>query len=170
MAYTYDDFDEITSWWELRDFCHEYGLTTSYDDVDLDEIVDDYYLKERVQELADGCYWNEIYHIVSNLEDSHWEERLYHDRGYGLEELTWDYFDPTKEEVLAAFREDGNHFEDEEPEDEDEEVEDEPSQYRPSKYTRGVSSVYGRIAVQDCYDTPDVVGCNAEDFGKFFGF
>ena len=170
MAYTFDEFDNISSWFELRDFCEEYGLTTSYDDVDLNEIVDDYLLKERVQELAGDCRWGEISNLVRDLNDSPWEENLYHDRGYGLEELTWDYFDDTKAEVLTAFREDGNYFEDEEPEDEDEEVEDEPaSQYRPSKY-RGISSVYGRIAVQDCYDRPDVIGCSAEDFGKFFGF
>lgn len=173
MAYTYDDFDNINSWFELRDFCEEYGLTTSYDNVDLNEIVDDYWVKERVMELASECCWNEIYMLVNNLEDSSWEDSLYHNRGYGLEALGWEYFDDTKAEVLVEFRDEGNTFEDE-----DEEADDENegfgegmmNQYRPSQYTRGVRSVYGRITVQDCYEQPDVVGCSAEDFGKFFGF
>lgn len=169
MSYTYDDFDSIGSWWDLKDFCEEYGLETNYTSVDLDEIVDDYWLKERVQELASDCQWNEIDTLVSGLSDSRWEDGIYHDRGYGLEELDYDYFDETKEEVLAAFREEGYYFDDEEDEDDEDDSATSNGMFA-SRYTGGVRSVYGNVFVQDCYDQPDVVGCSAEDFGKFFGF
>ena len=166
MAYTYDDFMEITDWYSLRDFCWENRLKTNYNNVDLDEIVDDYWVKERVTELANDCQWNEIYRLVYSLDDSTWEDGIYFDRGDGLEVLDYDYFEETRDEVLTEFRDEGYHFEDE---DEDEDEEEDISVPTVSRYSKGVKSVYGRVFVQASADQPDITGCSAEDFGRFFG-
>lgn len=159
---TYREFQEdVNSWFDLRDFCEANGLSVRHAGIDLDEIVDDEWLEDYVNNLAHDCAWEDIYHLISRLENSRYGDCLYYDCGDGLEVLDEEYFEHFKELILEDFRESGLHFDDEE---EEEGAEEPPvSQW----WNRGVRSLYGNIQSDMCYSEPDIAGASFSELSQF---
>lgn len=159
---TYREFQEdVISWFDLRDFCEMNGLPVCYEWLDLYEIVDDGWIEDRVNNLAHDCAWDDIYRLISRLENSRYGDCLYYDCGDGLEVLDDEYFEHFKALILEDFRESGLHFDDEE---EEEGAEEPPvSQW----WNRGVRSLYGNIQSDMCYSEPDIAGASFSELSHF---
>ncbi len=159
---TYREFQEdVISWFDLIDFCEMNGLPVCYEWLNLYEIVDDGWIEDRVNNLAHDCAWDDIYRLISRLENSRYGDCLYYDCGDGLEVLDDEYFEHFKELILEGFRESGLHFDDE---DEEEGAEEPPvSQW----WNRGVRSLYGNIQSDMCYSEPDIAGASFSELSHF---
>lgn len=160
---TYREFQEdVNSWFDLRDFCEANGLSVRHAGIDLDEIVDDEWLEDYVNNLAHDYAWDDIYRLISRLENSYYGDCLYYDYGDGLEVLDNEYFEEFKENTLNEFRASGLHFDDEE---EEEEGAEEPpaSQW----WNCGIRSLYGNIQSDMCDSQPDIAGANFSELSHF---
>ena len=164
MGYTREEFQEISSWWDLRDFCYDYRIGTDYDNIDLDEIMDDDSVQSYVDDLSREYRWDDIYRAVADLYNSQWGEGLYYMDDGRIRTIDDCDIDEIKDQVLERFREEGNYFDDEEPE----ELEDNDDTASVGKYYGGVRSVYGMVNVPYCCEQSNVIGCSAEDFNKLF--
>lgn len=145
MAYSREEFNEIYSWWELRDFCYEYNLSI---ETDLDCVVDDEWLSESIRQSARDYLWDEISRLVSRLYDSRGDGYYLIDCGEATE-LTEEDFDTAKQQAYDEFRRLGNRFE-------DEEEEEETGMYPGSN----TASMYGRVLTyhnDEAQEAPDGV-------------
>ena len=156
---TYREFQEdVNSWFDLRDFCEANGLSVRHAGIDLYEIVDDGWLEDYVNNLAHDYAWDDIYRLISHLENSYYGDCLYYDYGDGLEVLDNEYFEELKAHTLTEFRASGLHFDDEE---EEEEGAEEPpaSQW----WNCGIRSLYGNIQSDMCDSQPDIAGAEVSE-------
>lgn len=156
--YTYEDFENISSWWELRDFCEEVGYYP--DSIDLDYIFDNDTLIERVVDYARDCQWEDVQYLLSNINWNGDHDEVYYDRDSAPVELDDRDFEAAKGEVLSNMHDDAVYLEGEDgytdEDNEDEEIEDEPEVAAPNViYTPSVSKrgLYGRIAIDGSTDT-----------------
>ena len=160
---TYREFQEdVNDWFALRDFCEENNLSVCYNGIDLYEIVDDYWVRESVNEMAGECAWDDIYRLISRLNNSRYSDQSYYDYGDGLVVLEHDDFDPFKDCVLADFRESGLHFDDD-----DEDAENEEETPVNQWWNRGLSSLYGKVQSDMCCSKPDITGANFSELSHF---
>lgn len=120
-----DFLDNITTWWELIDFCRD-------EECDIcDDIVDEDGRDEEVEEdLADNIRntsWKDILHWLNDIPTG--GEYYRRDGMFDYVEMdNYGDFDEYKDEVLE-WMDDGNYWDDDEEEDEDEgeeELEDSP--------------------------------------------
>ena len=163
---TYREFQEdVNSWFSLRDFCEENGLSVCHAGIDLYGIVDDGWLEDYVNNLAHDYAWDDIYRLTSHLENSGYGDCLYYDYGDGLEVLDDECFEMFKECTLEDFRASGLHFDDEDEEEEEEEGAEEPpaSQW----WNCGIRSLYGNIQSDMCDSQPDIAGANFSELSHF---
>ena len=160
---TYREFQEdVNSWFDLRDFCEANGLSVRHAGIDLYEIVDDEWLEDYVNNLAHDYAWDDIYRLISHLENSYYGDCLYYDYGDGLEVLDNEYFEEFKEHTLNEFRASGLHFDDEE---EEEEGAEEP--LATQWWNCGIRSLYGNMQSDMCDSQPDIAGANFSELSHF---
>lgn len=168
MEWTIDRFEDIGSFWELRDFCNEFG--TYPDDVDLDNVVDAEYISEQIQEMASDYRWDDI---TDALRDLNWNGNNYEEFEWGdnIRELTGDDLQNCKDEVLETLHEDGvylpgeDEYEDEDDEDDVDGTEGEAGLpwyggCMAGSHSRGL---YGNIRMDGCYEEEQVVKCTLSD-------
>lgn len=162
---TYREFQEdVNSWFDLRDFCEANGLSVRHAGIDLYEIVDDGWLEDYVNNLAHSYAWDDIYRLISRLENSDYGDCFYYDCGDGLEVLDDECFEMFKECTLEDFRASGLHFDDEDEEEEEEDAEEPPaSQW----WNCGIRSLYGNIQSDMCDSQPDIAGANFSELSHF---
>lgn len=152
MAYTYEEFNNIDSWWELRDFCEEYGVWP--DNVDPDNVVDNEWITDRVQEWARDCEWSSIRDLLRYLSNGDDGEVFEYDNYGNLNELTDEDLETAKDQVLAGMHNEGillDGEEDDEEEEEEEEDLDEPENEPPRQIyvpPRVLNGLYGEIRTE----------------------
>lgn len=168
MSYTQEEFMEISSWFELKEFCDTYDLSSYQAGIDLEYILDDFCLREDIRELVSSCMWDDIYSLTANLYNSPYEDNYYYDFGGGLSVLGDDHFEEAKEATLIDFRNNGYTFDDEEGG--VNEIEVLFPDLEDKRWVNGRHSVYGAISIQPCYSSPDVTGCSEDMFNKIFSF
>ena len=107
--------DDITSWWELIDFCNDEGYEDYIDDIYSEESREDYLDNDLVQRARNAGSWTDL---LSTLDDIPTGYDYYRMDDYGDWHPLDDYdFNDRKEEVLDRLDEDD--FWDEEDEEEE---------------------------------------------------
>lgn len=125
-------FEEITQFWELRDFCNDqdiYECDDYFDSDDLNDIVE--------SDIRDGDFrnWEDIRDSLNSIETGY---NFYKREGYlYYEGCTVDDFDALKQSVAeimddrVAWDEDEDDYEDDEDEVDDEYVYQDPPEVEP---------------------------------------
>lgn len=152
MDWAIDKFEEISSFWELRDFCEEYEVYP--DDIDFDNLVDSDYISEQIQDMARRYRWDDI---TDALRDLDWNGDNGEEFEWGdyVRELTSEDLETCKEQVLSALHEEGRHLEgedgyddpDESSDEEDEEEDVQWCEYVDGSHVRGL---YGGVTMDGC--------------------
>lgn len=114
--------NDVSSWWELIDFCNDEGCDICSDVVDDD--YKDEYVNEHLTEWARENTWQDLLDILRNIPD---DSNYYRFDDYGDLESLDDYsdFENYKEDVLNWA--DDRECWDEEDEEDEYEVEEEPA-------------------------------------------
>lgn len=121
--------DNVNSWYDLREFCNEYGCEVCsdiYSQDEMDEEIDNS-IVDMAREATD---WRDL---LSKLEDIPTEDEYYIKNGYGdFTEVDEEDFDYHKDDVFDWVENEGvfdeEDEEDEEPEEESEEDIEEPEE------------------------------------------
>lgn len=105
--------DDVTSWWELLDFCNE-EFCDYCDDIYSSDARDDEINEYDLDDWARNYTWRQLLDILSELDDGY---EYYRKDEYGEWESLSDYdFDNYKDDVLR-WADDNDVFEDDEEED-----------------------------------------------------
>ena len=121
MSMTRQEFiDDVTTWWELIDFCNDEGCDIC-EYVYSSDVYDDL-INEDLQEMVKHESWQSIYDWLEDLPSGYDYYDTYDDY-VGLDN-NWD-FDRYKEDVLEWADNDGTIWDEPEEEEEEEELDDE---------------------------------------------
>lgn len=105
--------DDVTSWWELLDFCEEESCDYC-DNIYSSDARDDEINEYELDDWARNYTWRQLLNILSDLDDDY---EYYRKDEYGEWESLDDYdFDNYKDDVLR-WADDNDVFEDDEEED-----------------------------------------------------
>lgn len=100
MSMTRREFeDEVTTWWELQDFCEEIRCNI------MDGLIDgdsrSAYIDEELVDLARNNTWTDLLSILQRYEDESGYEYYLYDEYYGEYRGISDYdFDDYKQQVM----------------------------------------------------------------------
>ena len=100
---------DVTTFWELRDFCEENNMYTYFD-----EIYDSDYLDELLNDRLREGFWDDWRTAKSDLDD------IPEGYDYYRDGLTYDDFDDLKADVLSE-ADDLDLWDEDEPDEEDDE-------------------------------------------------
>lgn len=122
---TRTEFDEeITTWSELIEFCHDNGISVC------DDVIDSDYVTEIIQSMIARYTWHDIYHLLSDIETENDDYFLFD--GDTITNLDYDDFDNYKADAADEYEFDEEEpdelYEDEEECDDTEESEDSVSE------------------------------------------
>ena len=102
--------EEVTSWYELKDFCDEEQIDFC-DNVYSDSEKDDY-IDERLDEIITGSSWQDVYGVLDDIPTGY--EYYFIEDVYDIRAARDDDFDRLKQGVLEYY--DNNGYWDEEEE------------------------------------------------------
>lgn len=173
MAYTYDEFMDITSLYDLLQFCYEYDVDIGYSE---EYIYSPETIREEIVEYARNYEWDRIYRLTADLPDEGSDDDEYYCDG-DCEVITYDRVCELKDEALQLVRDDENWLEgDPEAPDEDDEEEDADDDYFyygentaqesvPQNEPVRAATMYGtvRYTANSAYDS-DPVQFNVDDY------
>lgn len=154
MSWTREEFDNITSWWELRNVCDEYDVDA--DSFCVQEIYDVDGIADHIRDLASDYMWGYIYRAVCELMNRDGEdgEAFYMNDDEEFRMLDVGDMETAKEEILENLHSRGiwldGELDDEEDDDNEEEYEgggvERATEH--SIYRQGTTkSLYGDIVI-----------------------